>query len=185
MKALIIENEWEVDTYVQAFLKDNPTLFESVQEELHCLSRGPEELVQYVLANDAIIVASTFMYKDQLEDFLDAFLDPKFPVKKLFVHWITSTLNKWKLGWTQEKDLFAKVKQLVKKGCIIYDFGEDNEKSYDIQDDLGFYKGSSRAITGYWEVYYSEEHDLFYTEHSYHNLKSEIEDESDEIKRKR
>ncbi len=52
MKAIIIENEYTVDESILAFLKDNPNLFESVQEELYCLHRNtkylvPENLEEY------------------------------------------------------------------------------------------------------------------------------------------
>lgn len=63
MKAIIIENEYEVDESIQAFLKDNPSLFSEVQEELYCLHRDVRGLIPEILNNDAIITASTWMYK--------------------------------------------------------------------------------------------------------------------------
>lgn len=36
MKGLIIENEYYVDERIEAFLKDYPDLFESIDEQLFC-----------------------------------------------------------------------------------------------------------------------------------------------------
>lgn len=166
MKGLVIENEFTVDESVQAFLKDNPTLFTEVDEQLYCLQRGLEEMKHYILENDAIIVASTFMYKDQLEDYLDAFLNPKFPKKMTFyIHGLIRKLNGWKYDsiWSDEKELFEKVKQLMENGHKIYEFGEDYDAK-EVVDDLNFsHKERSRHMYTEQTVKYSKEHDLFYT----------------------
>ena len=156
MKGLIIENEYNVDITVSAFLKDNPTLFESIQEELYCLHRNTEELAQYVLDNDAIIIYSTFMYKDQLHDFLDAFLQPNFPKKEIFVYNILYHLNDWLSdSFLKEPEIINKVIKLLNKGFNIYSFFEDYEGK-EITDDLnGLYKKSTRHEYTYKKVYYN------------------------------
>lgn len=165
MKALIIENEWEVDYSIQAFLKDNPKLFKSVQEELFCIKRPTEQFLPFILNNDAIIVASTWMYKDQLLEFVDGMLNPKFPPKKIFAHWILNTLNRWKHGNMDERELFLKVKQLLEKGFELFDFDEGDRKKK-IVDNLNWCKENiSRSLYQHWKVEYSEKDDLFYTKH--------------------
>lgn len=187
MKGLIIENEYEVDGYIQCFLKDNPRLFESIQEELYCLHRGTESLLPEVLKNDAIIVSSTWMYKDQLDEFLDAFLNPKFPKKMIFfVHWITRTINEWKNDsiWTTEsQDRFNKIKKLIQSGNTIYDFSEDYDyKGPKIMDGLDGYSSKyGRDKYGYWEVKYSKKYDLFYTKVD--NLKYQRDEETKKLGR--
>jgi len=76
MKALIIENEYDVDSSIRAFLKDNPSLFESVNEQTFCKHREMMDLARFIHEADAIIIATTWMYKDQVIEYLD-FSDKK------------------------------------------------------------------------------------------------------------
>lgn len=135
MKGLIIENEYRVDAEVLKFLKDNPTLFTEVTELICCLKRENSDIISEVLTHDAIIVASTFMYKDQLNDFLDMFLNPSFPVKTIFINDIVSKLNNWKYcddQLSQEPEIFEKVRLLLAKGTTIYNYfdGKGMKKDY-------------------------------------------------------
>lgn len=176
MKAIIIENEYDVDERIQAFLKDNPSLFESVQEELYCLHRSPEGLFQEVMKNDAIIVASTWMYKDQLETFLKAFNNPQ--LTKTFSFYISDvlrTLNEWNdplESWRSEPELIQLILGLLKKGNKIYSFFENWDSDIEIIDDLN-YMHSERKRNPYesWEVLYDEESNLFYLkDNKYYSL---------------
>lgn len=187
MKALIIENEYVPDESILAFIKDNPDEFESVQEELYCLHRSEKELLGYILKNDAVIVASTWMYKDQLRTFLKGLNDPKFPKKiSFYVHRFVRTLNEWKQdGWRGEKDLFAGIKLLLKNEHIIYSYEEDPEGDDSIYDDLN-YSHEPRKRSKYIKflLKYDKDSDLFYTDHQYYTLEKQIEDEKEESLRK-
>jgi hypothetical protein len=193
MKAVVIENEYDVDNAVKAFVKDNPELFTEVKEFTFAQHRQ-EEIVETVLKSDAIIVATTFMYKDQVEDYLDAFLKPEFPLKTIYVHTLLYRLNEWKRGWGEEKALFDKIKQVLKKGFKIYDFREDPDGKQDIMDGLNklqslFISEDEQNLHGRakmipFELKYSDEHDLFYIENRYYDLKNQIEDEQEELDRK-
>jgi hypothetical protein len=180
MKALIIENEFDVDHSIKAFLKDNPKLFSEVEEQIFCKDRPAEDLKSSILKADAIIVASTWMYKDQLEEYLNSFLHPKFPKKlKFFIHSFTRTINEWGHGYEfwNEKDLFAKIKQLRSKGHKLYDFFEDPRKKHNIIDDLNLsHSDHKRAKYVYKPMIYSAENDLFYLNHPYYDLQGMIED---------
>jgi hypothetical protein len=151
MNAIILENEYQVDREVVAFLNSNPTLFASVEEYICCKNRSLAQLKQPILECDAIVLASTFMYIDQLNEYLDAFLSPNFPSKIIYVNGITGKLNNWKYDSTmflREVALFEKVKQLLAKGTTLYSYydgwGEDRGKVI-----------ASRVI-------YSTEHDVFF-----------------------
>lgn len=159
MKAIIIENEYTVDESILAFLKDNPNLFESVQEELYCLYRDTKSLVPEILKNDSIIAASTWMYKDQLEEFLDGFLSKGFPTMNIFAHRICNTLNEWnKEGYLGEKELVSKVVKLLDEGFIIYDFYEDMYSDKSITDSLNiFHKEYIRVPYIYKKIFYNKE----------------------------
>lgn len=165
MKGIIIENEYEVDDSILAFLKDNPTLFAEVQEELYCLHRGEKELIPYIIENDAIIVASTWMYKDQLETFLDGFLLKEFPIKKIFVHDIVRVLNDWLYSsYSSERTLVEKVINLINKGFEIFTFRSDYD-SEEIFDDLNWFrKERNRFPYTYKKIKYSKEYNFFYEE---------------------
>jgi len=123
MNAIILENEYQIDSNVLALLKSNPTLFTSVKEYICCKNRTLDELKQPILDCDAIVLASTFMYLDQLNEFLDAFLNPNFPPKAIYVNDITGQLNMWKYSDSdlfKEEEIFDKVRKLLAKGFKLY-----------------------------------------------------------------
>jgi hypothetical protein len=182
MKAIIIENEYNVDERIEAFLKDNPSLFESVQEELYCLHRSPEELFQEIMKNDAIIVASTWVYKDQLETFLKSFNNPQ--LTKTFHFYISDilrTLNEWNESseyWRSEPELIQLILGLFKKGNKIYQFSENWDSDIEIIDNLN-YMHSERKRNPYesWEVLYDKESNLFYLkDNRYYSLEKVKDD---------
>lgn len=190
LKAIIIENELVVDMSIQAFVKDNKKQFVSIQEELYCLQRDKADLLPEILKNDAIIVASTWMYKDQLEEFLDAFLDQRFPKKMIFfVHRFVRTLNSWKYnGYSEEKRIFEKVKTLLSNGHKLYDYMQNPTKKSTIKDGLNSDWANNphheRSKVEFWEMKYSKEHDLFYIDHEYFTLKSMLEEEKEKQTKK-
>ena len=58
MKAVVIENDYSADPVIKGFLKDNPTLFESVEVMSYARDRGHESILSKIIQADAIIVAS-------------------------------------------------------------------------------------------------------------------------------
>lgn len=166
MKAIIIENELSVDINIEAFLKDNPNLFESVQEELYCLNRSTEGLFEEIMQNDAIIAASTWMYKDQLLEFLLAFDNPQLTKKfKFFIHDILRSIEEWNDMelWTREPEIIKIIISLLNKGFEIYDFKEDWNSSL-IRDDLNIFgqKNKNRFMYTYNRVLYNSDLNKFY-----------------------
>lgn len=183
MKALIIENERSIEYSVKAFLKDNPDLFEDVDDEMYCLDRQTEDLLPKILASDALIVSSTWLYKDQLNDYLDAFLNPKFPKKmKFYIHQFTWQVNDWQYNdstFMREPELFQKIKGILAAGHTIYDFFEDpkTRAGSDVIDNLNIsHELHSRGKYVAFEMKYSKREDMLYIPHEYYNLKSNIEE---------
>lgn len=176
MKAIIIENEYEVDVNVQHFLQDYPDLFESVDEQLYCLHRSEEELIKRVMAADAIVVASTWMYKDQLEDFLDGFLTEGFPPKKVFAYWISKTLNEWKFypeSWRREPEIIEKIEALIKKGWEFYDYYSDWTANYIPETASGAWT-STRLPLVYQKLTQNEEGWWYTKQQSVEEFKQDI-----------
>ena len=148
MKGLILENEYRVDSQITAFLAANPSLFTETTELICSLKREMPDMVSEILAHDAIIIASTFMYLDQLRDFLTGFLTPQMPNKIFFVNDITSRLNNWKYcdgELFREEELFEAVRKMLEKGHTLF--------TYDP------YHGGK-----YSQVLYSPVHSIFYNE---------------------
>lgn len=151
MKALIIENEYQVDKKVVEFLSVNPNLFTETKKLICCLSRTSEEMLPYLIAYDAYITASTFMYKDQLTEMLTAFVSPKFPTKTIFINDVVHTINNWKHDEDidqREVDLFELVKQLLTKGTKVYTYFE-------------VFRSDK---PNYSEVLYDQTNDVFYSD---------------------
>lgn len=175
MKAIIIENEYAVDEYIQAFLQDHPDLFESVDEQLYCLHRSEEGLLEYVLEADAIVVASTWMYKDQLRQFLEGFTHPDFPPKTIYCHWLSGTLNKWKHSrhsWEREEDIVKMIETLIERGWKFYEFSEDYGTEW-IENTIPYARFHQRQKTVYFPLEYDEETGYYYT--SQNSLEYSIE----------
>jgi hypothetical protein len=152
MKGLILENEYRVDEQVVKFIAANPNLFTETTELICCLKRNMPDMVSEILANDAIILASTFMYLDQLRDFLTGFLTPQMPNKIFFVNDITSRLNNWKYSDSillREEELFEAVRKMLAKGHTLYSY-----------EGHGNHKGEHP----YSKVLYSDVHGVFYNE---------------------
>lgn len=148
MKAIIIENELMLDEHISKFLEENPNLFTEIQEELYCLHRNQYDLVEEILKNDAIIVASTWMYKDQLEEYLEGF--QYIPAKKIFAHDILNTLNEWNGNgdlYFKELELIKLILKLIENGFEIFSFYKD----YDVKPFIYTYK----------QIKYNKEQNIF------------------------
>ena len=176
--ALVIENEYDVDNQVKAFIKDNQDLFESVDEQCFCLNRSVEGLKSFIIKSNALIIASTFMYKDQLIEYLDLFLSPNFPSQlkySFFVNDIVMKLNGWiyERPYSEETEIVNKVKQLMKAGHTIYSYSDIGDQR--VTDDLNiFYEEKERNTYVHNEVKYDEIENIFYTDHENSNLESEL-----------
>lgn len=97
MKALVIENEWEVPGEIRGFVKDNPQLFQEdeVNYQTSCRTRAPASLAKDIMEAEAIIVMSTFLYKDQLEEFVKAFAGGALGKKKFYIYSVMPKLYDW------------------------------------------------------------------------------------------
>ena len=186
MRALIIENQWDVDNDIKAFLKDHADMFTSVREELYCAHRHLEEFVPMIMESDAIIVASTFMDKDQLEDYVDAFLDGPFkdlPMKFYICNFVYH-LTKWKRSWDSERELRGKIAQLVQNGREILCFSTSYGTGTTTDDFNYMNEDRERSVTGIHPLQYSKEHDIFYTADRYDTLECILKEENDAKERK-
>lgn len=135
MKALVIENQYEVDPEIEAFIDDSD-LFESIRYAIGSSHRKPEELVEYLQDREALIAASTFMNKDQLEEMAE--LISNLEGKKIFLHRFESKLEDWmKEEHTYHFYDWEKFKEnlkLIFERNEVYSFEEDwDDKS--IQDE--------------------------------------------------
>lgn len=190
MKALILENEAVVDYTIRAFLKDNPDLFEKVHSEIFVVHKEIDDLKHLILTYDAIVISTTFYYKDQLEEYIDLFLNPSFPKKLTFyVHNFTGRLNEWRydrMKSARKINLFQKVKQLIINDHLIFDFYENWwELERDIQDELNqthrVDENFKRALYQAYKLEYSELHDIFYTSHERYNLNEQLKTFENEL----
>lgn len=182
MKALIIENEYDVDAVIKAFLRDNPTLFETVEDETFCLNRKVEDLFQYIMKVDTIIIATTFMYKDQVIEYVEAFLKLPPTMKfNFFVHRCVRTFNYWGKAeeWqTEAKELRALIIKLIQAGHTIYDYAECWEGK-EVKDEFNVSGIGSpkRRLFKHNQLHYDTTSDLFYVnDREYFDLK-EMKDE--------
>lgn len=177
MTAIIIENEWTIDKSVKAFLKDNPDLFTHVIEEKYCLERDIKEILPGILESDAIIAASTWMYKDQLEDYLDKLLEiSDRKTYKVYVRFLTRNLNQWKFSkhsWMRYPHLVEKIQKLLDKGFELYEFHEDYGTGF-FKDELAEYPSIGREKYTYDRILLDEKTGLYYYDESH--LKSDKEE---------
>lgn len=153
MKGLIIENEYFVPAELEGFIKDNPELFPNgidvdVDVKTSCLHRKMEDIARFIPDADAIIVMSTFMYKDQLENYVAAFASGKFGKKKFYCYRFEANANEFLL--TNSKYLYMDLpalKENLKKLFLdheVYDIVKDDESETVIHDE--FWDGASMMI---------------------------------------
>lgn len=165
MKVLIIENEYDLDNSIKAFLKDVPDVFESVDIQLFSLNRSVGGMFELIKKVDTILIATTFMYKDQVIEYIDAFLKlPEGIHYNFFVHSACFSFNDMKRAssWETEKiELREKVIMLMDKGHTIYDFAEDGNTPFDIEDDYT-YPSTKRHKYRYDKLEYDHETNTFH-----------------------
>lgn len=161
MKALVIENEHEIEYNVSAFLKDNPDLFESVNIQTYCIHRKLEDIGRFIHTSDAIIISTTWLYIDQIEAYIDSFLDGPFKDKNIcfYVHDFLHDLNER----DKLKQIRDKIIKLLASGRKIYDFKEDLECKDVIYDEFNFFYDidSPRRPYAYSEIKYNEKANTF------------------------
>lgn len=186
MKAIVLENDWHPDVVIGGFLKDNPDLFESVDIQTYIKDRDPKSIIPNILVADAILVASTFIYKDQLEDFLDLFLSEGFPTKKLYIQRAATQLNDWKTdpSWLHNEIYEEKTAKILEKGFELFDVREDHDTEF-FEDEFVYFPGSKRNKYTYYPVLYSKEIGCYYLEtHSWMNLEDVKEEFIEKLNKK-
>ena len=107
MKAVIIENQFQIPEEVLRFINANPGLFSEVNEQIACSHRPFEDIARFVIDADALILKSSFMNKPQLEKFVEAFANGVFSKKeyKFFIYDSLAQFNNWiKNGHENFKD---------------------------------------------------------------------------------
>jgi hypothetical protein len=185
LKALIIENEYEIPGEIKGFLKDNPHLFAEVKEELFCKERPLRDVARSLIDRDAIIVMSTFIYKWQIEEYIQAFAQGPLSHKpyKFFIFDFINDINEWNEkredGSFNLSESFnylevnmVYLKRFVKQGRV-FSIHEDHDSPETTRDT--FWPGCSqlladpdevreRSLWGYKKVCYSDENDQFYLE---------------------
>lgn len=179
LKALIIENEFTIPKELKGFIKDNKQLFGTVMEEVACLHRPLEDIARFIIKADAILASSTWMYKDQLEMFVEAFVTQKFgkPYKFYLHPGFCDQLNKWnKKTNTGQYEYYcyfdncakfvASIKKLVQEQEV-YDIKPDYEAGETKKDE--FHQGildnglkEKRFPYKAVRIAYDEKKDLFY-----------------------
>lgn len=86
MKALVLENDFQIENCIKAFLKDKPGLFKEV-EEFVCLNEfDSEDVVKRLITTDAVLLSSTFINIPQLTFFTKVLNGPLFKNKKLNIY---------------------------------------------------------------------------------------------------
>ena len=173
MKAIIIENEYYIPRFLKGFIKDNPGMFESVDEQIGCLHRSTDDLIQYILVADAVIVESTWMYLDQLEEFTDVFASGKLGKPyRFYIKWFTRALNDWiseeRFSDFSDKEKFiSQIKGLVKKK-LVYSLKADHDSKEMITDKFHDWSDDSeereRSLHKAFLIKYSKKHNIFYDE---------------------
>jgi hypothetical protein len=185
LKAIIIENEYEVPGEIRGFIKDHPGLFSDVNEQCWCKDRDMRDVGRFIVDRDAVIVMSTFMYKWQLEQFVQAFAQGPFSEKeyKFFIFHFVMKLNDWnKKGedGSYKQDFYFNhldimldyLKHFIKQGRV-FSIQEDRDASSGVTDN--YWWGCSGILSDpneirnrdpwcYKKVCYSEQHDIFYLE---------------------
>lgn len=137
MKALIIENQYQKDPEIDGLIKDHPDLFSDVKVITGSIHRKPEELFAEVRMHDALIISSTFMHKDQLEDMAE--LLAGIANKKIFVRNLDSKIEEWTdenaiLHFADHGGFLENIKDCIDRHEV-YSFEEDWD-SREIKDEV-------------------------------------------------
>jgi len=128
-KTIILENEYSVDDEVESFMEDFPQLFGEVEKLLGIQHSSFKTISRYIDEGDIVLFNSTFLYKDQLEEFMERFA--KLPFKITFYvgnleHHIEEWLDTPSFYWSDRTLLFTHLGRCFKRHRI-YTFKKDLE----------------------------------------------------------
>lgn len=93
MNAIILENQYTIDPEILGLVKDNPKVFTKTTDLIGFQMRGLDEFNHHLKSHEAIIAASTFLDKEQLEDVTH--LLTKIKGKKIFIHRFEDKVENW------------------------------------------------------------------------------------------
>ncbi len=104
LKTLGIENDWDIPTELRGFCDDYPELIGKLTVLPNARGRDPRDVAAMISKFDRFVVASTFMYKDQLEELMNHFATGTFGPGPFtfFIEGILLQLERW-----SEKDEFG------------------------------------------------------------------------------
>lgn len=176
MRTVIIENEYDVPEELQAFIDENPDTLGEIDLQIGARYRPVEDLAQYILQADAVALSSTFLYKDQLENFVKAFAVGPLSHRplKFYVYSVTYRMNEWNekredgsyLNEFQFDDMDTFINNLKRLLQVheVYSIEEDYQLPQD-QPGFSYFGGATtRARLKAFRVSYIPERDLFYSE---------------------
>lgn len=175
IKGLVIENDYTPDGSVRGLLKDHPELLADVKIVSYAKHRQQEIIQDLSGDRNTIIVASTFMYKDQLED-LTTFIRGLNKDVYCFVQYAESKMNDWlyEPSWNISafSDYFKfieNIKALVAKG-LVFEIDEDDNSPITLHDDChglyGVYEDRDRKPWTLRQILYSDEHEVFHCDNN-------------------
>jgi len=97
MKALILENDYELTPHTNYFLSQHDHLFTGVKSILNCIHQPSDVLIRQILEVDAIIIDSQFHNKRQLEQLTHEFVGGHLHHKnyRFFIFDIINFCNEW------------------------------------------------------------------------------------------
>jgi hypothetical protein len=174
VKGLIIENDWNIPGQLKGLLKDNPQVFQNVQEAVN--ARHWPDAVTNALVSDVntVIVSSTFIYKDQLEDSVRLIYSLGRPIY-IIAEYIGAKINDWigvegkynphKSGFDNYDVFMTIIKNWVNAG-LVFELAKDHKNPTVVVDDLhGWYHDDSIQERPLWtvdQVLYSEKYNMVY-----------------------
>jgi hypothetical protein len=176
LKGLIIENDWHAPSCVLGLIKDNPELFKDVIT-IGQARHYPDEVAEALKGDiNTIIVSSTFIYFEQLEDSVKLFQSINKPLYFIIEH-ANQKLNEWvstrygrvesEHNFDDYKTFITAVKSWVTEGRV-FDLTKDYKKGYTIHDELhgwsGNYESKDREPYTTDAIHYSEKYNMFYRE---------------------
>lgn len=95
LKGLVIENDSEIDEYIEKYINDNGEMFSNIEIITNALNVDPGYLFNLMNNCDTIIVKSNFLYKQQLESFVHLFQSGLLAPKNLLIYDIWNYKNIW------------------------------------------------------------------------------------------
>lgn len=149
MKAVILENEYAVPALLKRFIAQYmTTLFDEVRVEIGVRHRPLSDVGKSILWADAILLESTFVYIEQIDMLLLAFLVGPLSIRtyKFYAVGITAYLNRW---LSTNRGIARMVTQLMKRNEV-----------YNVHEH---YTDPDYGMT-YTRVHYSSEIIVFYEE---------------------